>query len=211
MRSALVFSVRYSILRVSKQSRSNRGMYLMFPKPVLAPLPNELCWECVKVAKGEFVDGLLAGEVVQVACHWSGRASKPCRSFLSEGKIPCHCQEEPCSLRVVAYVPIINKARDKIVVPAAASVGHRLEGIKPGTPIRLARPDRDKKPLNVMILRPLDVGEDFHRRLHNAMCHDIHPYLLHLWQDPILSLHFGVEYRPANITPLMRPTDVTKE
>lgn len=183
----------------------------MFPKPVLAPLPPELCWECVRVGKGESVEGLLAGEVVEVACHWSGRASKPCRAFMSEGKIPCHCQTEPCSLRVVAYVPIMTKARDKIVVPAAASVGHRLNAVKPGTPIRLARPDREKKPLNVILLRPLDVGEDFHRRLHQAMCHDIHEYLLHLWQDPILCAHFGIQHRPASITPLMPPKSATNE
>lgn len=177
----------------------------MFPKPVLAPLPPELCWECVKVKKDEHIDGVLAGRVYDVACHWDGRSSKPCRRFMSDGKIPCHCDEKPASLRVLGYVPLITKAREKIVVPVAASVVHRLEQIKPGTPIRLARPGRDKKPLSVIILRELDLGETFCKQMKHACCHDIAEYLLHLWQDPILCVHFGVQHRPACVTPLLRP------
>lgn len=177
----------------------------MFPKPVLVPLPPNLCWECVTIKQEESVEGVLAGETVCVACHWDGRSSKPCRRFISEGKIPCHCDEKPASLRVVCYVPIITPKSEKIVVPAAATVGNRLEGIAPGTPIRLARPALKKKPLTVIKLASHDVGDGFYKRMRYACTHDIHEYLLHLWQDPILCVHFGVEHRPASITPLMRP------
>lgn len=183
----------------------------MFPKPVVAPLPPHLCWECVKVEKGKWVEGFLAGKVEHVACHWSGRASKPCRSFISGGKLPCHCQLEPASLRVVSYVPIITKEKEKLIVPAAATVGYLVEQKKLWSPVRLARPERDKKPLVVIDRLPSDINERMWNQLKNCTPHDISEYLLHLWQDPVLCVHFGVEHRPATITPLMRPESATPQ
>ena len=175
----------------------------MFPQPSLAPLPPQLCWECRKVAKGQRVEGILCGEVKQVPCHWDGRGSKPCRAFMTEGKLPCHCQVKPCSLRVVGYVPIMTKDREKLVVVVAATTAYQLESYPPGTAIRLARPDMDRKPLVAIKLRDMDIGEEFAKRMRQASVHDISEYLLHLWQDPILCLHFGVEHRPAGVIALL--------
>lgn len=177
----------------------------MFPRPVVESLPENLRWECVRVDKGKWVEGFLAGSVEQVACHWSGRASKPCHAFISGGKLPCHCQDKPASLRVVAYVPLITKDKEKIVVPAAPTVGYLMERKKLWSPVRLARPDRDKKPLVVIDRLPADLNEQVYNRLKHVTPHDISEYLLHLWQEPILNVFFGIDHRPASITPLMRP------
>lgn len=179
----------------------------MFPKPVLAPLPPHLCWEVPKIKKGEWVEGVLAGEVKQVPCHWSGTSSKPCLRFMSEGKLPCHCDKEPASLRVVGYVPIITKDRQKYVVVVSATTAYRLESVAPGKGIRLARPDKVKQAMNVVLRSDADIGEDFVKRMRPACMHDISEYLLHLWQNPILCLHFGVEHRPAGVASLLPPKE----
>jgi hypothetical protein len=169
----------------------------MFPNATFRSLPNHLKWETISVAAGESAEGVIAGPLVTVECHWDSGRSVPCRTLLTNGKLSCVCQKEPRSLRILGYCPIISKYRDRFVVLLSATVAQRVESIKPGTGVRFTRPKKGKRPLSVTLVPDYEMGEDFCKRVRQAAVHDIHEYLIHLWQDRELCDLFGIEHVPS--------------
>lgn len=175
----------------------------MFPSVTFRTAKTELAWETVSIGKGESMTGCIAGKVVVTETHWiydhrspKGR-SVGCRSFLSAGKLACLCAIKPLGTRILGYCPLITTDRKRYVVTLSESVAKKVVDIKPGTAIKLARPQTGIRPLTVSLVPDTEVGGRFAAVMRAAACHDIHEYLLHLWQDQELTEHFGFEFVPA--------------
>lgn len=166
----------------------------MFPNATFRDVPAHLKWRCVSVAPGESLEGVTAGALVTVDCHWDCGRSFPCLSRLTDGVLKCSCEDEPRSLRLLGYQPIMTKERERLVVLLSATVAQKVETIRHGTAVRFTRPKKGKRPLSVTLLSDYDLGEDFVKKMRAAALHDIHEYLIHLWQDRTLCDHFGVPF-----------------
>lgn len=157
-------------------------------------LPDHLKWRIIPLSAGAVLEGWLAGPVVPVACHWTGKRSVPCRRLITDGKMRCWCEDKPASVRVIGYAPIIDKARDRYVVILSAAVAHKVERIKAGSAVRLTRPKAVKRPLFVTQLPDDYLGSDQTKKMRAGAIHDICPYLLHVWQDQELTESFGLPF-----------------
>jgi len=173
---------------------------MLFRNAVIREIPDPLRWRVVPIGQGEHLDGWYAGPVVTVAVHWIRKRSFPCCRLLTDGAMKCVCETDPKSVRIIGYVPVIAKDRERFVVIVSAAVAKRFDNIKPGAPIRLARPNAKKRPLFVSLLPDEQLGAEQTKRIRPACIHDITPYLLHLWQSRELSDHFGQQFIEA-VTP----------
>lgn len=170
----------------------------MFRNADLTVLPNELKWHVAPLPPDSYLEGWFAGPMVTVAVHWCDPNSKPCRVLLTDGQVPCRCEHEPMSLRTVGYVPIIGKDKVRSVVLVSTTVAALIQQkYKPGDLIRISRPVGYNRPLAVTPLPPNHFGEALGNTMRQTCCHDIHEFLLHLWQDRELCDHFGIEFRPS--------------
>lgn len=175
----------------------------MFPNAPFRDLPPTRKWETVTLEPGEELVGWVVGGLVTVDCHFvfdfrskNGR-SVPCRALLTDGKLKCHCQDTPCSLRVLGFLPLILKDNTRVVVRLSATVARLFEFAKMGTPVKFIRPKKGKRPWAVQMLTPYDIGEERTRKIQQMAPFDIHEYLLHLWQDKELCDLFGCEFIPS--------------
>jgi len=167
----------------------------MFPSVEFETLPPELRWRCERIEAGGTVSGWIAGPMVGIRGHWDGFRTQPCRAHLTGGAMLCDCQVKPMNNRVVGYVPLLTRDREKLVVIVSAGVAKRVKEIKPGTPVKFGRTLKKKTPLTVELLRDEALGVEDTKRMKHIACHDISSYLLHLWQDEQLTRFFGQEYR----------------
>jgi hypothetical protein len=175
---------------------------MLFKQASIKTLPDNLQWRIIPVGPGESVEGWYAGPIVLVDVHWIAKRSFPCRRAITDGKLSCRCEKEPMSLRTIGYVPILTKARDRWVVIVSEGVAAKFESIKCGSPIKLARPNKVKRPLFVSMLDDGSMGIDNTKKMRaGAACHDISEFLLHVWQDRELTEHLGARYIPATAGP----------
>lgn len=165
----------------------------MFPATVVHELPPALRWRCVSPKKEESVRGVLAGPVVPIITHYVGSRTVPCLEWISEGKLKCPCEELAMGARRTAYVPVVTKDHEKLVVIVSDGTFRALEGTRPGSSIEVGRGKCLRRPCYVKTIAPDTLGEHFVRKMREAAVHDIRPYLLHLWQLPELFAFFKVE------------------
>lgn len=149
---------------------------------------------------GEELVGWVVGGLVVVDCHFvfdfrspKGR-SVPCRTRLTGGKLKCQCEDTPCSLRILGYLPLITRDNMRVVVRLSATVARLMENAKMGTPVKFTRPKKGKRPWSVQMLSPYEIGEERTRKIQQMVPFDIHEYLIHLWQDKELTEHFGCDF-----------------
>jgi hypothetical protein len=168
---------------------------MLLPQAEITSLPDALKWHIEAIPPETSVRGWLAGPVQRVVTHWNGKASKPCRAWMTKSKMLCQCQAEGVmNRRVIGYVPILFKNGDRSVFIVSETVCKVLMTIKPGTLISLTRPKKEKKPIQVGLITENEYGEELSKKMRHACIHDIGHYLLHVWQDKELTEFFGMKY-----------------
>jgi hypothetical protein len=175
---------------------------MLFKQASIKILPDNLQWRIIPVEPGDMVEGWYAGPMVLVDVHWINKRSLPCRRAITDGKLPCPCEREPKSIRTIGYVPILGKQRERWVVIVSESVAAKMEAVKCGSPIRLSRPKKPKRPLFLSMIEDGALGIENTKKMRaGAACHDISEFLLHVWQDRELTEHLGARYIPATAGP----------
>jgi len=170
----------------------------MFPKLKFDDVPLERRWRVIPVPPGTDVRGWIIGPVVGAVVHWSGDNSKPCRHAMSGGKLFCNCQRIPLASRKIGYLPYHNNHGEKVVIILSNQVAAQAEKLKHGDPIKLVRPSTPKAPLKIEVWPAYECGEEKTKRVRKWQPCDIQPWLLHLWQDPLLTRFFN---EPESIRP----------
>jgi hypothetical protein len=130
-----------------------------------------------------------------VACitHYVQSRTVPCLEWITGGKLECPCSELAMGVRRTAYVPLVTKDHEKVVVIVSDGTFRALEGIAPGSSVEIGRGKCLRRPCYVKTLAPEVLGDHFTRKMKQAAVHDIRNYLLHLWQLPELYAFFKVE------------------
>lgn len=169
----------------------------MFGSVTFRSLPDNLKWETVTIAKGESIEGWVFGKLICIESHWTNGRSLPCREWCTGGKLKCPCRTEFIARRIIGYLPLYTKEKEKIVVMLSETVCQKMETVRMGTPIKLTRPKRGIRPLTVTLISDYEVNSDITKKIRQMAPHDIEPYLLHLWQDRELTEAFGCEHIPA--------------
>lgn len=163
----------------------------MFDNAPLRTRPAHLRWRVVPVPAGEVVCGWLCGPQVTVDVHWEGGASKPCRHLLTKGKVLCSCETEPRSVRTIGYVPIYTPEREQLVIIVSATVAEAMADFPFGHPIEFIRSRKSRTPLRVKSSADGRFNKSSTEAfMRNQKPRDIKRYLVHLWQDPLLSAYF---------------------
>ena len=169
----------------------------MFRRADLTPIPTALDFRCESVSRGTSFLGVVIGPLVPVVTHTLKGHSKPCLHFATEGKLRCWCQERALERRPVAYLPVMNADREKLVVILSAVAGYRIREVKEGTLLRFTRPDKQKVRINVTAVTGAETGSQWVTLAQKTKGVDIMEYLCHLWQIHSLTKHLGYEVRRA--------------
>jgi hypothetical protein len=172
----------------------------MFKPARPEPFELNLQWRYVAVPIGTTIRGWVAGPVVGVWTHWR-TFTKPCHRCLTDGKLPCSLGIK-CVPRFVAYMPLIEeKRREQIVVMLSRTAALKYELIAHATPVECSRPNvRNNPPLVVRACTPDELSASGTKNVGKREPEDIRPYLLHLWQDKMLTEHLGGHFIPSQAT-----------
>ncbi len=162
----------------------------MFPSILFDEVPLDKRWRCVPVPPGTDVRGWLIGPIVPAVVHWSGENSKPCRHAMSMGKLFCNCQKVPVSKRKVGYLPLLNNHGERVCIILSNMVAAQAVKLLHGDPIKLLRPTTPKAPLQLSTWPSYECGDEKTKRVRKYTPVDLQPWLLHLWNDPLLSRYF---------------------
>lgn len=138
-------------------------------------------WHTHSLKAGQAVIGRLVGPIVCPQCHWSGAATIPCVKVMTNGAIPCSCDECPRPTRKVGYVPTLLTTGERWVIIVSNGVALQLIDKPHRTLIRFTRTRVPKSPLQVVVANDWEGPTDFMRRTARYPEQDIRAYLLHLW------------------------------
>lgn len=172
---------------------------MLLPQSEIPILPDALKWETVPLGPDESLEGWIAGPVQVVQTHWDKfrNCSRPCRAFMSKGAVRCPCEDEPIRMRVIGYVPVIDKYKKKFVVILSALVAHEAGKLKQGEAVKFLRPKIANRPVRIVRLGEGAIASSVGQLVRDRKPADIGEYLLHLWQDRELTEHFQVKYHPS--------------
>ncbi len=184
---------------------------MLLPQSEIPILPDALKWETVPLGPDESLEGWIAGPVQVIQTHWdqSRGCSRPCRAFMSRGAIACPCEESPLRMRVIGYQPIIDKYNKKFVVILSALVAHEAAKLAHGEAVKFTRPKIANRPVRVVRMGEDAIASAMGRKIRERKPADIGEYLLHLWQDRVLTEHIGVKYHPSAAN-AEKPTDTAE-
>lgn len=109
---------------------------------------GHVVWNHLKLEVGKAIEGWLAGDWVGCDSHHVG-TSKPCRAAVSDGKLPCNlCKGElPVAWR--AWVPLYDKGHTRLVCVVSEKQFERLEELRPGDPVIVAKQRQHGSPIVV--------------------------------------------------------------
>jgi len=159
-----------------------------------SPVPQSdprLHWHVISVPKGDGLRGWKAGPVVNVWCHHVG-VSTPCWSRLTEGVILCpHCVARQ-GVRLIGYQPIYLRPSlaQRVVILSRSMLGVSAT-IPHAHPVRLTAPPTRGLPVMLSVDADVELSSSAGKAASSRPAVDIRPYLLHLWQVPELTRHFG--------------------
>ena len=163
----------------------------MFSSERIELLAPHLQWRTNTIGPGNSVRGWIAGPLQVVSVHFVNKASRPCRSKITSGKLLCYCAATPISVRQLAYLPLITQAREKVVVLMCATTARKASILAVTQEVEFWRPQRAKAPLAIKILVPGELGTSPFTEVIKKKPHDIREYLLRvLWQDLDLINYF---------------------
>jgi len=182
------------------QAYSNGGQFVDFPTPPVVSLPMALRWRVERLAPEDVIQGWIAGPCVRVTTHWTGKATKPCRTLMTDGKLECHCQTHRIAKRVTGYMPIIAKDGDRCVLVVSDTLALKVQRIPHATTVTVTRPRNPTSAFKVKQENADALSSTMARKVQAAGPQDIKPFLLHLWQDPELTVHFAAEFYPSIAT-----------
>lgn len=169
----------------------------MFKPALPAAFAPELLWRYVPVRGGELIRGWIAGPMVGIQSHF-GKHTKPCRSWITDGKLKCSFGEK-CVSRFVAYIGLYtHPEQERVVVMIPRSTALKMPVLLTGTPATFSRSKaKNNPPLKAFLDNPDALPESVTKTMRRRPAQDIRPYLLHLWQDEPVCIHCGSEFIPS--------------
>lgn len=158
-------------------------------KPDEVPLDRR--WRYHKIERGTCLKGWVIGRMIIAVVHWSDPHSRPCRAAMTGGRLPCKCREEKLPTRKIGYVPVFTQSKERVVVIVSNTVCSRVEKLDHGAPTQFKRSTIPCTPVAVEEWPSYEVNNEQTKRIKTWGPADIQSWLLHLWQDDVLTGYFA--------------------
>jgi hypothetical protein len=163
----------------------------MFPIPEVPKMNPDLVWERRVIPSGTHLDAWIAGPVVPVWVHWSGTASKPCVHRMTSGALPCKDEDCKASVRIIGYLPVIQKHSQRLVLILSHQATYEAQGLHHGECYRFSRGPGKRDRVKIGLTPRAEVSPQLTGLFSKRPPADIRPWLLNLWRDTRLTNHFA--------------------
>lgn len=174
---------------MAQQWNSTHGVQMFESIDPVQRAPH-LRWSFVKLAPGSTFSAWVAGPIVGNEGHRVG-THKPCRSILTEGKLPCPYCADQMERRFLGYLPLFDINLQQIVVGIGKDYFALAKKIPIHAPVRVKKGRSPTAPIIVEQHAWTELGPFPSGR--GKAAQDIRPWLFKLWKDAPLAMHFAAE------------------
>lgn len=170
----------------------------MFRSPDLTPATVMQEMRCDTIDPGTNMLGVVVGPMVPVRTHTFRKISKPCLAYATGGALRCWCSEHWTAPRDIAYIPVLNREMEYVVVLLAKTAAATIRNVQEGALLRFTRPDKAKSRIRITAVSGTDANQLWVREAQKIKGVQIMEFLCHMWQIHSLTRHLGFDVRQPN-------------